>query len=63
MICIPCEMEKAKLPTFRKIAQERALKEKQIIIVYLDEEDKKFRILDLQTATSRGIEPSEYFLY
>jgi hypothetical protein len=62
-ICIPCEREKAKLPKYREIAKQRALTEKKIIIVYLDEEDKKFRLLDLQTAKNREIDPLEYFLY
>lgn len=61
-ICPACEREKAKLPTYRKLAKERAVKEGKIIIVYFDEEDKKYYTLDLETAKQRQIEPCEYFL-
>lgn len=60
-ICLPCEREKAKLPTYRRLAKRRAITENKIIVVYFDEEDKKFITTDLEAARERGITIVEYF--
>lgn len=62
-ICLPCEREKAKLPTYRELAKKRALNEKKIIVVYFDEEDKKYCTMDFETSLQRGIQPCEYFTF
>jgi hypothetical protein len=60
-ICLPCEREKAKLPVYRDLAKQRAINEKQIIVVYFDEEDKKYITATMEYTTARGITPCEYF--
>ena len=60
-ICIPCEREKAKLPKYRELAKERAVRENKIIVVYFDEEDKRFIATTLDYANEQGITPCEYF--
>ena len=60
-VCLPCEREKAKLPTFRTLAKQRAISENKIIVVVLDEEDKKFRIMDYEMAKLRGYAVEEYY--
>jgi hypothetical protein len=62
-ICLPCEREKAKLPKYRELARERAIREQKIIIVYFDEEDKKYCTMDFEAALQRGITPCEYFTF
>ena len=41
-ICLPCEREKAKLPTYQQLAKQRAKKENKTIAIYFDTEDKKY---------------------
>lgn len=60
-ICLPCEREKAKLPTFRNLAKQRAVRENKIIIVYFDDEDSKYKTMDYELALSRGVTIAEYF--
>ena len=60
-ICLPCEREKAKLPTYRALAKRRALNENKIIVVYFDEEDKKYITTDMEAAQERGVTIVEYF--
>lgn len=59
-ICLPCEREKAKLPTYEKLAKERAIREQKTIVVYFDEEDKKYRISTIDTAKSGGYRIASY---
>jgi U3 small nucleolar RNA-associated protein 14 len=61
-VCKPCEREKAKLPTYRKIARSRAINENKIISVVFDEEDKKYIIMDYETARQRQCFIIEYFM-
>lgn len=60
-ICLPCEREKAKLPTYGILAKQRARTENKIIVVYFDEEDKKYCTTDLETSRSRGYKAVEYY--
>lgn len=60
-ICLACEREKAKLPTYGKLAKERAIREGRTMVVYLDEEDIKYRITDLETATINGYAIDSYY--
>jgi hypothetical protein len=60
--CAACEREKAKLPTYRDLAIVRAKKENKVIIIYFDEEDKKFKTMDHDTSRQRGVTAIEYFI-
>ena len=60
-ICLACEREKAKLPTYGIKAKERAIREGKTMVVYLDEEDSKYRITDLETATINGFTIESYY--
>lgn len=60
-VCLACEREKAKLPTYGKLAKDRAVIEGKTMVVYLDEEDIKFRITDLQTALDSGFTIESYY--
>lgn len=60
-ICAACEREKAKLPTYGKLAKQRAIEEGKTMVVYLDEEDIKYRITDLETATANGYAIESYY--
>jgi len=60
-ICLPCEREKAKLPTYGILAKQRAINENKTIVVYFDDEDKKYYTTDLETAQKRGYKAVEYY--
>jgi hypothetical protein len=59
--CAACEREKAKLPTFRQVAAQRARDEGVTIIVYFDDEDRRYRLATKETATQRGYTILEYY--
>lgn len=62
-VCLPCEREKAKLPTYRRLAKARAISERKMIAVIFDEEDKKYITMDYQTAKQRDCNIIEYFTW
>ena len=59
-ICLACEREKAKLPTFERLAKERAKREKRTIVIYFDTEDKKYYTGTIETAESGGYDITSY---
>lgn len=60
-ICLACEREKAKLPKYGELAKQRAIETGKTMVVYLDEEDIKYRITDLETATTNGFTIDSYY--
>ena len=59
-ICLACEREKAKLPTFERLAKERAKRENKTIVIYFDTEDKKYHTGTIETAESGGYDITSY---
>lgn len=59
-ICLPCEREKAKLPTYEQLAKQRAIKENKTIAIYFDTEDKKYIISSVEQAESSGYTVTSY---
>ncbi len=60
-ICLPCEREKAKLPTYEQLAKQRAKKENKTIAIYFDTEDKKYIISSVEQAERSGYAITAYF--
>ena len=59
-ICLPCEREKAKLPTYEQLAKQRAINENKTIAIYFDTEDKKYIISSLEQANASGYTVTSY---
>lgn len=59
-ICLPCEREKAKLPTYEQLAKQRAIKENKTIAIYFDTEDKKYIMSSVEQANASGYPIASY---